>query len=654
MANRTPKRPGGWLDRHPGFVSILAAAGLFGLIQGSFLLSRALGFPGGWPMIWGMLKLGLLSGMLTWLLLIPLVLLARRLHPAWRRGERLRASWSVCLAMAAALAAWMGAEWLASGLRLPEASQPWIAIIVALAAGLAASFVRLPERFLRIAAGLTVLLTVLAVLPLGPGFPTGEPPSVEPAVVAAPDDAPDVVLVSIDTLRADRLGAYGRSPSITPELDRLAAEGVVFSRTLASSPWTVPSVASMLTGLSSLRHGAGLPLSSGLTYRRSPLENRFTTLAEHFTAAGYRTRAAVSNPFLASEMGMAQGFQQYESPFSAAMGAIFMRELPLGRLVLSLFPVEGWADFRAEGITERALEWLSEPEPAPLFLWVHYIDPHSPYQADPRSLDLSAMRDEVRNLPPPVLGDGTVVGESFAATSFVRSGVLWLSPQDRERIQEYYDLEVRYLDEQLGRLFTALRTREGRRPAVLAFTADHGEEFWDHGHFEHGHDYYREVTEIPLIFWSPGSIPAGLRVDTPVGLVDVAPTLLELAALQAAPLEGLAEGRSLRTLWTDDAQAAGEQPPRFSGNNLYGLPAVLVEAGPWRYILRANGAEELYDVIQDPGERHNRAAEQVEIAGLFRQMLEPRLALFLRNAAQPESGISEETLRALRSLGYVR
>ena len=151
-------------------------------------------------------------------------------------------------------------------------------------------------------------------------------------------------------------------------------------------------------------------------------------------------------------------------------------------------------------MTGAALAWLAEEDAAPLFLWVHYIDPHTPFQADPAVLDPTVVMEMAEQKQPRVLDDGTVVGEVFVATDLVRSGALWLGPEDRRRLEEYYDREVGYTDTHIGRLFAALRERHERRPVVAALTADHGEEFWDHGQFEHGHDYYAEVTRIPLVF----------------------------------------------------------------------------------------------------------------------------------------------------------
>jgi arylsulfatase A-like enzyme len=359
-------------------------------------------------------------------------------------------------------------------------------------------------------------------------------------------------------------------------MDRIAREGVVFTRGLAAAPWTTPSVAAILTGLPTTRHGAGLPLSAGLTFSRSGLDARFTTLAERFSAAGYRTRAVVANGFLGPESGMAQGFEEYSVPVNGAMMAAFMRDLPLTRLIVGLTPPEKWGDYRAQGLTDTALRWLDEPDPRPLFLWVHYIDPHTPYKADPASLDAEALAEMVHQTYPPLREDGTVIGDHFAATDLVRSGILWLGPRDRDRIRQYYAGAVAYTDKHVGRLFEALRARGAKRPVVAALTADHGEEFWDHGHFEHGHDYYREVTWVPLVFWGAGAsaVPAGRTVNEVVGLVDIAPTLVELAGLPAVVPQAPDEGRSLAGVLASDGAAPSAFPPRFSGGNLYGLPAV--------------------------------------------------------------------------------
>jgi arylsulfatase A-like enzyme len=352
---------------------------------------------------------------------------------------------------------------------------------------------------------------------------------------------------------------------------------------------------------------------------------------------------------------MAQGFAEFANPFNLAGFAGMMRDLPLTRLIVALTPPEMWGDYRAEGVTGQALEWLAEEEDDPLFLWVHYIDPHTPFQADPTQLHTSALMEMADQKQPEVLEDGTVVGELFVATDLVRAGTLWLGPEDRRRLEEYYDRAVRYMDEEIGRLFSALRERSATRPVIAALTSDHGEEFWDHGHFEHGHDYYREITRIPLVFWGPGLIPAGKAVGELAGLVDVGPTLLELAGLEPPPAEAPDDGRSLVGSWSEEPGSEEWRPlPRFSEGNLYNLPAVLMEDGSWRYLLRASGTEELYDAREDPEERHNLARVHPEVAERYRQVLEPRLSGFLETGeSEGPREVSPETLKALKALGYV-
>lgn len=642
----------GWLERHPLLAAASASGAFLGLSQATFLLLRNRAFLGP-EMAVGLTKLAVVLSVVTVLLLMPIAALVRRFLPAWRKGDRLGASWAVCFGLAAALVGWMIAAFLTAAPTVPKRLAPWIDVSAALAVGLTASALRPRYRWVRAWALVTLTLVLLLFVPYPPS-PASPEEARPPAGVADPT-RPDVVLVSIDTLRADHLGAYGRSPTITPEMDRVAREGVVFTRGLASSPWTTPSVASMLTGLPTVSHGAGRPLSSGFTFNRSPLERRFTTLAERFAAAGYRTRGVVANAFLHPESGMAQGFDEFATPSGGAMMASFMRELPLTRLIVALTPAAKWGDYRAQGVTDIALKWLGETDPRPLFLWVHYIDPHTPYQADPALLDPAVLGEMMHQAHPPLREDGTVIGDVFAGTDLVRSGSLWLGPRDRERLQQYYAGEVAYTDVHVGRLFAALRAGRAKRPVVAALTADHGEEFWDHGHFEHGHDYYREVTWVPLVFWGAGAVPAGRTVTTVAGLIDVAPTLVELSGLPAMVPDAPAEGRSLVGLWGTGGGAGTVAPARFSGGNLYGLPAVLVEDGPWRFLLRANGMQELYDVSRDPQERHNRVFEHPDVAERYRRALEPQLAALMHTGAGGVAPkLTPEQLEALKALGYVR
>lgn len=641
----------GWLDRHPTTTAFFAALGFFGFFQAVFAVWRYHDLPDP-AMAVGLAKFAILLGLATVLVLAPFALLLQRVLPTWRRGERGAAGWTAFVALTAALGAWtVMNQWLAGHL-IPDPVKPWILAAATIGAAFAVPALLRPSRRWRRALALLLPVGVVFVLlPIGSapggGADLGEERPLSVTRRAAPD-SPDVVLVTLDTLRADRLGPYGGS--LTPRMDRLAGEGVIFRRTLASSPWTVPSVASILTGLPNLRHGAGLPIHSGLTFQRTPLAARNTTLAERFAAAGYRTRAALGNGFLNPDLGMTQGLQEAANLQTQLIGAYFLRDLPLPRLVLTFVSPEKIGDYRAEGLTRKALEYLAEDGEAPLFLWVHYVDPHSPYLDDPSRLDPDAFLQEVDEVRPPVRDDGTVVGEAFTATGQVRGGMLWLNPEDKRRLVEYYDRAVAYLDQELGPLFDALRERRSSRRVLLAVVADHGEEHWDHGQFEHGHDYYREVTEVPFFLWGPGIVPEGVTVDDVVGLVDVGPTLLDLAGLEVPEPEAEDEGRSL----VPRMRGGGETPPRFCGGNLYGQPSVLVEEGRWRYILRSDGRDELYDVLADPGERANVALVHPEVSERYRTLVAPRLAAYLEQEGGTAAALSAETLKTLQSLGYVQ
>jgi arylsulfatase A-like enzyme len=644
-----------FLGRFPALVPAFAATGVLGLGQGLFMYSKYRGMGGGSvEMLAGITRFCLVIGLVSMIVLLPLIWLLRRFHPAWKLADREAASWAVAAGCAAALIAWLITDRYVSDVVSPTLA-PWLVTIVSLATGFLASWLQPPRRVRRVLAAFGALALVLALLPFGPGSgPPSGPPEPEEEISAAPPDPsmPDVVLVCIDTLRRDRFGVYGHSPSLTPEMDRFAAEGVTFNRAVAASPWTVPSVASMLTGLPTLEHRAGLAKSSGLAFIRSPLPGDVVTVTERFAAAGYRTYAVVANGFVGPDAGMAQGFDEFLMPVGEAMMGVFLRELPLTRVLLALFADESFGDIRARHITNEALRLLEaeQEERAPIFMWVHYVDPHAPFQADPDS--------RAENLAPvPVVPksqeDGTIIGKEFVNTTQVRGGEWWLIPKDRERIATYYDRAVRYLDEHVGRLFTALGERAKTRTVIAALTSDHGEELWDHGGFEHGHDFYREVTQIPLFFWGPGVIPGGLEIDEVVGIVDIPATLAELAGVEPLPLEEPDEGRSLARLWKD-GEPEWEPRPRFAEGNLYQLPAALVEDGPWRFILRANDKEELYDVVNDPEERYNVAQAHPEATQRLRQLVAPRLKELLLSEDAGGAELTPEQLDALAALGYVQ
>jgi arylsulfatase A-like enzyme len=427
------------------------------------------------------------------------------------------------------------------------------------------------------------------------------------------------VLISVDTLRADAVGAYGGAAA-TPGLDRLARDGVVFEHAFAPTPTTAPSHATLFTGLDVLRHGV---LRNG-----NALPPEIPTIAEAFRSRGYATAAFVSSFVLDPRFGWNHGFEHYDADLSKS-GAT-MKGRP--------YPGAFWAAERFEGFDRRAAatsravrEWLGTAR-RPFFAFVHYFDPHAPY------------------VPPDVYGQ-RVASMPVSLKGRAISGV---PPGNLQQLVRLYQGEVLYVDAEIDALVQALEDpRLGSTLVVV--TADHGEGLGQHGWLEHALYLYDEQIRVPLIAYWPGQLPKGLRVATPVGLADVAPTLAELAGLPE--LAGI-DGRSLAA--TARGGVAPDARPLFGYRHLISEATgwdrgekTSVRTDVWKYI-RSTGngptREELYDLQKDPGELHDVHETQAERLAQLGSTLDAHLAAM--PAARPEAGISEETKRALRALGY--
>jgi arylsulfatase A-like enzyme/Tfp pilus assembly protein PilF len=395
---------------------------------------------------------------------------------------------------------------------------------------------------------------------------------------------PNVLLITLDTTRADRLGSYGYAGARTPRLDALAREGVRFARVYAPAPLTLPSHATMLTGLH--------PATHGVRNNGSDLAPKWRTLAEALKARGYATAAFVSSFSVDSRFGLGRGFDVYDDTFQA------------------LAPLKGAnAERRAGETFARFARWLDKPVASPFFVWVHYYDPHLPYD------------------PP--------------------------SPYKEELAGRPYDGEVAYMDDHVGRVVDALAAKGLLDKTLVVIAGDHGEGFGDKVETGHGIFLYEETLRVPLILRQPGAFPRPRVVEDAVRLVDLVPTVLdalgldtELAGLEGQSLVPRARGRS-----GGDLEALVETfYPRenFGWSELVGLVS-----GPWKYILAPR--PELYDLSRDPAERTDLAASSPAKAAELRAALEQKL-LRLAAAAAPTAGpggARTEDRERLRSLGYV-
>lgn len=420
------------------------------------------------------------------------------------------------------------------------------------------------------------------------------------ALPAARAGAPNVLLIILDTVRAMSLSLYGYPRPTTPELERFAARGVVFTRAISAGPWTLPSHASTFTG----REAHELS-----TDWYVPLDSTYPTLAEQLRDAGYNTAGFSANVWYASrEMGLGRGFLHYEDYRRSLAELVVSASIPRvlrGEFVRKLGREDDMPDRKsAADINEAFLGWLDHEGDHPYFAFLNFYDAHTPY------------------LPP----------ESFAGQ--FESGAARLShapdrtsasaAPDSVRVKEArdsYDAAIAYLDHQLGQLFQALERRGTLDNTVVIIAADHGEEFFEHGVPEHGNSLYLPSVHVPLLVVWPNHVPAGLRVTSPVGVRQVAATVMDLTGLgDRSPFPG----PSLTRNWLTPDSAP--EPPIFNQlGHATGLPAwypvskgdmFAVLFGGLRYIRNGDGAPELYDFDRDPAERFNLAGDTTHRARL--------------------------------------
>lgn len=413
-----------------------------------------------------------------------------------------------------------------------------------------------------------------------------------------------VILITVDTTRADHLSIYGYGRNTTPCLAAVAdREGIVFERAYASSPWTRPSTASLMTSLS--------PQDHGVERKRQAIAMSVPTLAGALHADGFRTAAFVANGHAGASVNLHSGFEEFwETP----------------RLV-------------AGAIRTRALEWISLHADDRAFLYLHFIDPHADYAPLGRFREAFTDPDY----------DGSITGRFNSVRRFV-STTRQMPPRDLSHLVGLYDGEIAYTDHQLGRLFDALRDRGLWDDTLVILLSDHGEEFEDHLSLGHCHSLYEELIRIPLLVKLPGGRPAGFRprVQERARIVDIAPTILQLTR---SPMPATFEGESLI-----DAMR-GPVADRDAYARTLGCEAELplmevIRHDRFKLVRRGGSREELYDLVADSGETHSLVEEQPALLDAMRARLEALTAE--TPVAEPVTReLSAQERDQLRALGYV-
>ncbi|UCG33003.1 MAG: sulfatase [Phycisphaerales bacterium] len=434
-----------------------------------------------------------------------------------------------------------------------------------------------------------------------------------------------VIIVLVDTTRRDSFGCYGATRPVTPRMDAIAAEGVRFDNAIAQSSWTLPTVTTILTGTYPSIHGAEGKFTgeANTSFHRS--RDEIAHGPELLSGHGFKTHGIVNAGFLDPVLGIERGFMVYD-----------------------YFPSYNWRVRRADKSVDAALEFFQKNQRKNTFTFLHLFDPHLNY--DPpgefREMFSKGYTGPFRTLTGPQIQK--LIAEKWTP-----------EVEGRNYLRGEYDAEILFMDREIGRLVDGLRALALYDRTMLIIVADHGEEFWDHGGFEHGHTMYEELIRVALIVKLPSRYePVRSVVLARVCQVDIMPTVFDVLGLEPP---ATFDGESLLPVMIDEATP--KDRPAYSEGTLYGVDKVAFYQNRYKYILDLGGGDgELYDVIDDPLETDNLAASQPDIAlrmraalEAFRSKLQDRMAqLSPARRVDMQAEQNRQLKDQLEALGYLR
>jgi arylsulfatase A-like enzyme len=438
-------------------------------------------------------------------------------------------------------------------------------------------------------------------------------------------DQRNALLISIDSLRDDHVGCYGYDKPTTPTLDAFARQNVRFAHAYAAAPWTLPSHASMFTGL--------YPTTHGVERSSRRLNEGAPTLARMLQAAGWQTGAIVCAPLLRAVYGLNQGFGTYDESLVGDSHKK-ARTAKVG-----------------PAVTDKALDWLDRADGRPFLLFLHYWDVHYDY-TPPRRYEKMFDPDY----------RGKLDGADIRHRTDIAPG---MNPRDLQHLLALYDAEIRYTDDAIADLLAGLTARGLDRNTMVWITADHGEEFLDHGGTMHGFTVYEDQLRVPLLARIPWLAATAKEIQEHVSLVDLLPTFLDLLNVPAG--DRTLHGLSLRPLltggeWERDHILAETAIGRFGGSPAKARwSAMIDQAGGKLHRVRLNPKESrlmLFDLPTDPGEQRDQAETEVERRDALRRRLAhaqtAQRQLRATLDASAAAKIDPQMAETLKGLGYIR
>jgi len=452
---------------------------------------------------------------------------------------------------------------------------------------------------------LMALFLVPPVFTMGCGHDSEPPAPQKELPVKKKSTRPDIIFITIDTLRADHLGCYGYFRNTSPAIDELALNGILFERTMTPMGTTLPAHVSLMTSTLTLKHGIKANMSS----IKSPLDTSegLATFAQIAARAGYATAGFVSAAPVKKHSGLSEGFEKFDEPKSISR--------------------------RAASTNKKLFSWLKKNSGRPLFLWVHYWDPHEPYSAPGKYRNMFIKKKGIRK---------------FLKQKKVPNMVSYVLHKNNR-----YDGEIRYVDSQVNRLFDILKKKGVFDDSIIVITGDHGEGMGQHYWIDHGR-IYDEQLHVPLIIKLPdGGDYAGTRRSGVSSLIDIVPTVVEAAGIELTKNERdqfqgvdlLKNGPKRKYVFSERSHRRRNWEP----GKKYTL------TGPeWKYHYYTDWPDELYDLKKDPAETRNVIKNNGEIARKMKSIIETEIARYESGTETEEVQEIDPLVRQqLESLGYI-